>query len=376
MITIRPSSYVYQLLELLCVAGEFPVRSLSVLGNERTVKALVHRLESVQDLRMGKDAPVHTMKMLQISGKGSNRTLRLYKRALPLLEELHPGALGSYNQSFFGHRFPGDSTHIFRNHRIAEALAMAMKAGVEIRPYALPGLQMTQRRKVVPDFPCFYASREIKRFDTTQMNKTIFTRTVGALFYPGGLYAVYNTRDSAMRWSGLGEFKTYYHLQELARMNSSITDFNSALLIGRDPSVALNTMLESDKSRRKEMRFDRIYPHIHYIPLNTDGIRLLRILVRPNWQEDLLAALFPPELRIRQSFMELDAIDGALHILSHLDSDIARLYRFREAAATMNRRFEIVCYPWQVPFLRKYFNNNIAMRVLEMDAVYSALGMM
>ena len=376
MITIRPSSYVYQLLELLSVAGEFPVRSLSVLGNERTVKALVHKLESVQDLRMGKDAPVHTMKMLQISGKGNNRTLRLYKRALPLLEELHPGALESYSQSFFNHRFPGDSTHIFRNHRIAEALAMMMKAGVEIRPYVLPGLQMTGRRKVVPDFPCFYTSREIKRFDTTQMNKTIFTRTVGALFYPGGLYAVYNTRDSVMRWSGLGEFKTYYHLQDLARMNSPITDFNSALLIGRDPGVALETMLESDKSRRKEMRFDRIYPHIHYIPLNDDGIRLLRILIRPNWQEDMLAALFPPELRIKQSYMELDAVDGDLHILSHLDSDIARLYRFHEAAVTTSRRFEVVCYPWQVPFLQKYLGRDIAVRVLEMNAVYNALGVM
>ena len=31
-----------------------------------------------------------------------------------------------------------------------------------------------------------------------------------------------------------------------------------------------------------ELRFDRIYPHIHFIPMDRQGIRLLRILSLPD----------------------------------------------------------------------------------------------
>lgn len=41
MITVRPGSHVHRLITVLGLAGEYPVRSLGVLGNERTLRALV-----------------------------------------------------------------------------------------------------------------------------------------------------------------------------------------------------------------------------------------------------------------------------------------------------------------------------------------------
>ena len=44
MITVRPGSHAHDIITLLSVIGEFPVRSLYLLGNERVIKALVRRL--------------------------------------------------------------------------------------------------------------------------------------------------------------------------------------------------------------------------------------------------------------------------------------------------------------------------------------------
>lgn len=375
MIAIRPGSHLHRLLILLSVAGEFPTNSLGILGNERVMKALVHKLESVQVLRSDRDGSDYTTKLLQVSGKGDTRTIRFYKKALPILNELHPGAFGYYLEAFRGHRFSGDQYHMWRNHRVSEALAMSMMAGIEIRPYALPKLQKAQILQTVPAYPAFYIARDFKKLDRAELSKTMFTRVVGAIFYTGGLYAVYNTRDAVMKWSGMGEFKTAHHLLELSRMNAGIGEVSSALLLGSGPEIALQTLVESDKSRRMEMRFDRIYPHIHFIPMNQDGIRLMRVLTLPDWHERLLNALFAPEMRPQgYGFMEYDAYWEGIYIYSHLDSDIARLVRFRQALETQTEKFEVLCLPWQAGFLKEYLGQRVMLKQLELEALEAALG--
>ena len=99
---------------------------------------------------------------------------------------------------------------------------MCTGAGIEFRPYALPVLQKQRIAQVVPPAPALYIARSLKRLDSTEMNKTIFTRLTGALFAHETCWAVYNTRSAVMKWSGMGEFKTAQHLAELARMNAGL----------------------------------------------------------------------------------------------------------------------------------------------------------
>lgn len=228
----------------------------------------------------------------------------------------------------------------------------------------------------MPDSPCFYIARSLKRLDSTEMNKTIFTRLTGALFCPDICYAVYNARGSVMKWSGMGEFKTANHLTELARMNAGIPQADHALLLGECMDIALQTLLESDKSKRMELRFDRIYQHIHYIPMNELGIRLLRILMLPDWNEQMLSVAFPPEWRLlTPTSMECDAQrDGSL-ILSHLDGDIARLVRLRQALENTQIPFEILCFPWQSAFLHGYLGSRVQLREIDLGMLESALGL-
>ncbi len=374
MITVRPGSHAHRLLQLLSSVGEIPANSLSLLGNERVLAALVHKLESVQDIRFDKEGAVYRTKLLQLSGKRGERTIRLYKKGLPILEELHPGLYEWYMSAFNGHTFSGDLFHILRNHRVAEVIALCMTAGVESRPYALPALQKNSFTRIVPDSPCFFISRHFKKAEGDALSKTSYTRIIGAMFSPGGVYAAYNTRDAVMKWSGSGEVKALANLLELARMNAGVSELRAAMLFGKSADVAFSTIQESDKSQRAKLRFDRVYSHIHFIPLDGFGVRLLKILITPDWNEKLLAALFSPEQRsYDRGSMEYDAIVDGRMILSHLDGDIARLIRFREALFSQTGPADVLCYPYQTEFLQAYLGGRAGLRVLEMDAVETAL---
>lgn len=376
MITLRPGSHAYRLLLLLSAAGEFPTRSMRLLGSVRSLEALVCRLEHSQQFRDEAGADLGSYRMLSVSGKRDRRTIRLHKTALPLLNTLHPAALEQYLVLSGGHRFSGSDGHIQRNHRVAETLAMCMDAGVEFRPYVLPVLQKQRIARIVPPAPVFYIAKSLKRLDSTEMNKTIFTRLTGALFAPGACWAVYNTRGAVMKWSGMGEFKTAQHLAELARMNAGLPRMDRALLLGERMGIALRTMEESDKSRRMELRFDRIYPHIHFIPLDRQGIRLLKILTLPDWEEQLLSAVFPPQWRATgPGIIEHDARRDGTFILSHLDGDLARLLRLRQALEHSETPCEVLCFPWQTAFIRDYLGNRVRIREVTMDALENALGL-
>ena len=92
MVTVKEGSHVYRLLQLLAISGEFPASTLHLLGKERVIKALVHRLESAQNIRFTQEGQIYRTKMFQVSGYREMRTVRLNKGALPLLDGLHPGA--------------------------------------------------------------------------------------------------------------------------------------------------------------------------------------------------------------------------------------------------------------------------------------------
>lgn len=373
--TVRPGSHMYQLLRLLSVSGEFPGRSVGILGDVRTIKAMIHKMEAVQKIRLSDDT-ILTSRLFQLSGKGDKRTIRLHKNALEVLNDIHPKALDNYLTSYPDNRFTGNQYNIWRNHRIGEAIAMSMMAGIEIAPYVLPELQKESIRPVVPRAPSYYVARNFKKIFEAELNKTIFTRVVGLLFYPGGSYAVYNTREAVMKWSGLGELKARQELSEIVRMNAGLDEVTSALLMGVNENIALQTLIESDKSRKKQVRFDRIYHGIHFIPMNQDGVSLIKILTLPDWHEKLMSALFTPDIRPKgHGSMEYDAYTGKVFIYSHIDGDIARLIRFSEALKTQEQPFEVLCLPWQIEFLRGYLGESVRLKPFEMSAVLNVLGL-
>ena len=370
MIHIRPGSQTQTLIMLLSTVGEFPTRSLHLLGNERVYKALVHRLTSPETFRNSMTSEEMTVRLLTVTGKASGKTVRLYKAALPILEWI--GGKEYYLSSFWNHKFPGDAAHKERNHRVAEAVAMCMRAGVAYRPYLLPTLQNREIRSVIPKYPALYLAKDIKRVGEEEINKTMFTRLTGALYTDGSCYAVYNTRNAVMKWHGKGEFKAMQNLVDISRLNAGISRVDSAVLFGESEKIALDTLLLSDKM---DFRFDSVYRHVHFIPLNEFGIRLLSLMLIPDWNAQLLDLLFDPEARsYNKGVFEYDAFVDGVYVLSHLDGDIARLIRFRDSVYNRAGRFEVLCYPDQVLFLREYLGPNVSIKTIGIDSVEAELG--
>ena len=71
MVHFRPGSQVWQLITLLSFVGEFPFKSLSLLGSERVYKALISRLTTLQTIRNFNSGDEITCRLLTISGKGA-----------------------------------------------------------------------------------------------------------------------------------------------------------------------------------------------------------------------------------------------------------------------------------------------------------------
>lgn len=375
MVHFRPGSQVWQLITLLSIAGEYPVWSLFLLGNARVYNALIHKLDRCQTIRSSQTGAEMTSRLLTISGSGKAVSIWLYKGALPILDWLGPNVRQYYLDTFWIHRFPGDAAHRERNHRVAESAALCMRAGIEVRPTLLPKLQNRARLHLVPTAPCFYLARDMKKVGEVEMNKTIFTRMTGAVFAGGSCYAVYNTREAVMKWSGMGEFKALHNLIELSRLNAGISEIDSAILIGRTAEVALRTLVESEQGRRLSFRFDSIYRHIHFVPMSEAGIRQLRLLLQPGWRSQLLSLLFEPETRsYDRGHFEYDACVEGVYVLSHLDGDLARLIRFREGIERQTGKFEVLCFPHQAQLVREYLGSLAAVKTIELEQVEAALG--
>lgn len=375
MVHFTPGSQAWQLITLLSIIGEYPLGSRHLLGNKAVFKNLVHKLNRPQTFCNTETGDTMTCRLLSVSGDDRNRNIRLYKAAIPILEWISPECHRYYTKSFRKHNFGGDISHRERNHRIGEVIAMCMRAGIEARPFLLPELQNEAFVHVIPSEAVMYPSKDLKRLSEDEMSKTSFTRTVGALFACDTCYAMYNTRSATMKWSGKGEFKARDSLRDLSNMNSEISIVNSAILLGQSGTVALNTIVESDKSQKQEFRFDSVYDHIYFIPLNEDGIRQLRLLTIPDWKEKILNLLFDPEERsYNRGRFEYDAIVDDVYIYSYLDADIARLMRLHETLSALKRDVVVLCFAYQVSFLREYFGPMVELKVIDFDTVEDELG--
>ena len=375
MIQFFPGSQVWQLITVLSLVGEYPNSQRQLLGDKENLRLLINKALQTQTYRNRLTGDTMTCKLLTVSGKGANKTIRFFKGALPILNWLHPDAYEHYMEITRNHTFPGSIKNKDRNHRIAEMLAMCMRAGIEVRPYLLPKFQFEKLAPVRLSEASMYLAKDLKKLGEMEFNKTMFSRMVGALFTGNTCYAAYNTRNAVMKWSGGGEIKTCQSLTDIARLNAGVRDVTSAILFGQSEDIALKTLLESDTSPRAENRFDNIYRRVHFIPMNEFGIQQLRFLSVPDWNEQLLDILFDPEERsYNRGAFEYDAYIDGVYIYSHLDSDIARLIRFKPYAVSHSKSCEVLCFHHQMPFLRKYLGQDVKLKLIDINSVEDELG--
>lgn len=68
-----------------------------------------------------------------------------------------------------------------------------------------------------------------------------------------------------------------------------------------------------------------------------------------------------------------DALRDGAYMLSFLDSDIFRLNAFWETVRYQKFQASIICFPEQVPFLRSFLRDKVALQTVTMDMVENAI---
>lgn len=372
MIILQKTAHAHTLMTLLAYVGEFPVKSVLLLGSERVWKALIQKMGQSQEVKLLETGEIMHCQLVTVSGKGRTKTVRMHKSALPVLEKMDSQAYRYYMDHFQEHHFSGGPAHIDRDHRIAEAVAMCWKASVDIAPAVMHKLREPDVQKIQVSDPVLYLSRELKDYWGGEMHKTMYTRIVGLLHCPGNCYGIYNTRDALMKWNGIGEEKIRHYLSYALDLDTPDGKLRSAILFGDDYDVALRSLQASTV----QARFDKVYQHIHFVPMNEMGIKMLRTLTVPDWWEQQIEMLYGAENRVTgyQSF-EYDAVVDGMYCFSHLDGDLCRLMRLRGALSSrLDLKVEITCYPEQEPFIKEYMDrfrgrNRITIRTIRIDQV-------
>ena len=367
---LKPGSQLHKLISLLSVCGEFPVKSLDLLGNKRLYRRVVS--ECTVPVTVQNPITKETIslpKIFILTGKGRMKSIRLYKGARPILTWIGEGKY--YDSICYGYNMPMTTANVDRNHRVAETLATFMDAGFYYLPHTLPRLKSEGINRIITTQPLAYPSRMLKFSDDGEVNKTGFSRITGAVFAGGDCYAAYNTRNAVMKWSGKGETKAMVSLKQLSIVNSGIDpDRLPVLFFGASQEVAFRSMLAMRKATNVNLRFDMFAPRIHFVPLNRYGARFLKFISIPNWQERILNLLFDDEDRsFNKGSFEFDAKINDTYILSHLDSDLCRLNRFREAIIDdPDEKYEVLCFEWQYDFVKKFMGELAKVTPVSFDA--------
>lgn len=373
MIRFQPGSHVRRLCEILAVTGEIPVGSLALFGSQRVCRALITKLCAPQTILNTETGEKIDCRLLTLHGKGVKKSVRFYKAGFPVLDWF--GAREYYFTTFWKHKLPSDDTHVERNFRLAEAVLLLSAAGCEFRPWLKEQFQSRSIRRLSFSQPCFYSSHELKN-SGEELKKTQYARFIGAVFTEDAGMTVYNTRNSIMKWNGMGEFKAKDAIQKLAALNTQTREIHSAILFGQTMEVALRTMKSFDRVPHADLRFDAIYRHIHFIPLSADGVGQLQILLLPDWNERLLDLMFEPAQRsYERGAFEYDAHVDGVYVFAFFDGDLARLIRFHEAVSEFKCRAELICFPFQVGLAKQVLGELVDIKTIDLQPVLEALGL-
>ena len=208
------------------------------------------------------------------------------------------------------------------------------------------------------------------------INKIVSSRIVGALFAGNNVYAVYNTRSSAIKWKGMNEMKTRYILTDLARVNGDLSECNNAVIFGKDDKTILSSFFNQAEKNNKDFRFDKIYQNVYAIPQNPTGIELLKLFKIPNFQEKILSYMFEEKDICRNSGYGWNAVIDGVYVFSYLDANIAALSRFYETAkrGKEKNKFMVICYDFQEKFIREYFEGLASIATIPFQDVLFNIG--
>ena len=209
--------------------------------------------------------------------------------------------------------------------------------------------------------PLFYSSREIKELGavTTKIKNS---RSMGILMAPHCVYAVYNTGNTLLKW----EYKTEIRLNAFLQHYLQGLPYHGpptvyAIMTGSDMDMAFRLLTSTGGYKKTLFMLDTAYEHFYFLPNNSYGEYLLRLLVQPQRMMQLNQLLLSDCFPQREDLpIEHDGIDSQEKpILLAYDFDMQRINRFNTGLNVYGLSGNLICFDFQLPCLKKYLTADI-----------------
>lgn len=337
---------------MIGMSGEFPAGQLPRLFDSPSYTEKV-----ITELKSDKLIRLHYRDRL--------RGYRLTKRSKEMLLSRSPLRFDCYltgrSETNFVRSEPQRRIRLYQK---AQTYVTLSRTGIPFFPDDKPLLftEDAQREHIdIQHLPCFYSSREIKNLgdETTKIRNS---RSVGILMAPHCVYCIYNTGSSLMRWESQTEVRLNGFMQYYLKGHPYTNPPEiRAIIFGNDMEMALQLLTSTGGRRRSLFMLDKSFQHFHFLPSNTAGETLLKILMDPKMISRLNQLLLS-DLAVGQDDIpfEHDAVtpDGIPTLLAY-DLDLQQINRFNTGFNVFGMAGNVICFDFQIPILKKYMNENV-----------------
>ena len=346
------------LLELIAVSGEFPIKLIERITGSSSYKQSVVTLLKRQ-------------KLIRTYYRDSLRGLRLTHTAKQKLMALNPirfqFALSGNSDT---NHIKSDLPRRLRLHRISETMVTMQNAQVAIHRDEKPNIfAPCFDEDVLVENPVFYNSREIKEIGTAFV-KIKGARSVGVLLTPKDILVVYNMGDSLMKWDYKSEMRTKA-LMKTVLCRERLTEYSGedvkGLILADNMELCYEILTGS--GGKQHFLLDGNYDSFYYLTNDNRGEKILKTIC--NQALDMkLKSILMTDLYERENHLtiEHDAFeaDGTL-VLFAFYCDLPRIKRFNTSLSLQDKEGVIICFDFQKEVLQKYCSQQITFKTINFE---------
>ena len=349
-------------LALTALSGELPAALVSRLPASDTYKEYAVK-------RLKRD------NLLRTFYRNGVRGLRLTAAAKRLLVECWPDQFLPYlSGSTETNQLKSEITRRLRLHRMAEVLVSMYNAGVLMFPWETPPVFGSALPPVGTSIsqPSYYSSREVKEIGP-QTVKIRGSRAAGVLLADSGVFSIYNTGATQMKWAYKSEMRLKALLQMELCQNRFPDQFMNAqqcaIVFGTDME-RLDTLMGADGGKpHNYFALDGSFDHFCFLTSDHKGEAILRLLCDPDLRETLDGILTenlrPPNPDYP---VENDGFEDMKPVLFGYACDMPRIRRFDTALALRGERGLMICFDFQEDALRRCCGPQIQFQCLDFEA--------
>ena len=357
-----PGTLPHLFLLLTAISGEFPAQLICRLPGGAAYKENV--IKQLKRKRLLKTFYRDGLRGFRVTSAAKVLLLAQYP------EHLRPYLTGSAETNALKSEVP----RRMRLHRMAEILTIMFNADVRVFGWEKAPIFKPAPFFAVSSFPlpAYYSSRELKELGALAI-KVRGSRSTGVLLVDGGIFVVYNTGSSLMKWEYKSEMRLMALLQtELCSRRLAVHDWSGSIhgiMFGSDMNMLLTLMANTATLRRNYFVLDGNLESFHFLTCDHRGEVILQLLCHADQRavlDDILMENLSP--KIEGWPIEHDAVDEHnAPVLFAYTCDMPRIQRFDTALELQGRVGTLICFDFQESALHQVCGPRVTLQCIDFE---------